>query len=94
MARCRVFLKETLNTHDYEYLVWQEWKEGFARLIENRIRKKLGLEENHGGIEKSFTRVTFYEGGALYISVLIKKEKGLEKDIKKLFRQMLSGMIA
>jgi len=93
VARCRAFLKETLNTDDYEYLVWQEWKEGFARLIENRIRKKLGLEENHGGIEKPFTRVTFYEGGALYISVLIQKEKGLKNDIKELFQRMFSSSI-
>jgi hypothetical protein len=26
-------------------MVWEEWKEGFARLIENRIRKKLELKE-------------------------------------------------
>lgn len=87
--RCRAFLKETLNTPDYEYMVWQEWKEGFARLIENRIRKKLDLTENHGGAEQPYTRVTFYEGGARFISVLTQKEKGLEKDIEELFHRML-----
>lgn len=87
--RCRTFLKEVLNTPDYEYMVWQEWKEGFARLIENRIRNRLELEENHAGIEQAFNRVTFYEGGALYISVLFDKDKSLEKDIEALFHKML-----
>jgi hypothetical protein len=87
--RCRAFLKEILNTPDYEYMVWEEWKEGFARLIENRIRKKLDLEENHGGIEQPYTRITFYEGGARFIAVLIQKEKDLEKDIEELFHRML-----
>jgi hypothetical protein len=87
--RCRTFLKEVLNTPDYEYMVWQEWKEGFARLIENRIRNRLELEENHAGIEQAFNRVTFYEGGALYISILFEKDKSLEKDIEALFHKML-----
>lgn len=66
-----------------------QWKEGFARLIENRIRKKLELTENHGGIEQPFNRVTFYEGGARYISVLFKEDKDLEKDTEALFHRML-----
>ena len=89
VLRCRTFLKETLNTPDYEYMVWEEWKEGFARLIENRIRKKLELEENHGGTDLPYNRVTFYEGGARYISVLFEEDKDLEKDIEALFYRML-----
>jgi hypothetical protein len=92
VARCRAFLKETLNTHDYEYLVWQEWKEGLARMIENRIRKKLDLELNLGGLEKPFHRVTFYQGGAFYIDILISQDKELEDDIKALFQRMLDGV--
>jgi hypothetical protein len=89
VLRCRAFLKETLNTPDYEYMVWEEWKEGFARLIENRIKKKLELEENHGGIDLPYNRVVFYEGGARYISVLFDEDKDLEKDIESLFQKML-----
>jgi len=89
VLRCRAFLKETLNTPDYEYMVWEEWKEGFARLIENRIRKKLELEENYGGIKRPYNRVAFYEGGARYISVLFGEDKSLEKDIEELFFRML-----
>lgn len=89
VLRCRAFLKETLNSPDYEYMVWEEWKEGFARLIENRIRKKLELEENHGGTGQPYNRVTFYEGGARYISVLFEEDKDLEEDIEELFFRML-----
>jgi hypothetical protein len=89
VLRCRTFLKETLNTPDYEYMVWQEWKEGFARLMENRIRMKLELEENRGKIEPPYNRVTFYEGGAQYISLLFEDDKDLEKDIELLFQKML-----
>jgi len=89
VIRCRSFLKETLNKPDYEYMVWEEWKEGFARLIENRIRKKLELEENHGGSDLPYSRVTFYEGGARYISVLLNEDKDLENDIEELFFRML-----
>jgi hypothetical protein len=89
VSRCRAFLKETLNNPDYEYMVWEEWKEGFARLVENRIRKKLELEENHAGIKKPYNRVAFYEGGARYISVLFEEDKSLEKDIEELFLRML-----
>jgi hypothetical protein len=33
-VRCWARLKCTLQTGDYEYLAWQAWKEGFARLID------------------------------------------------------------
>ncbi len=31
-------LRKFLLPLDFEYLTWQEWKEGFARLIENRLQ--------------------------------------------------------
>jgi hypothetical protein len=89
--RCRTYLKEMLNEQDYEYMVWQEWKEGFARLIENKIRQKFDLKENHGGIDPPFSRVTFYEGGSLYIEALFGKDKTLKNDVEKLFDVMLRG---
>ncbi len=93
MARCRAFLREILNAMDYEYMVWQEWKEGFARLIENRVRTKLELDLNRGGVDPPLNRVTFYEGGERYITLLFKQAKELEKDIEALFRRMLSGQV-
>ncbi len=38
-----------LKDLDYEYMVWQIWKEGFARFIENIIRRKNGLLETFYG---------------------------------------------
>ena len=32
-------MRDYLNKIDYEYMIWQEWKEGYARYIENLIVK-------------------------------------------------------
>lgn len=87
--RCRDNLKDILNIHDYEYMVWQEWKEGFARFIENKIRQELELEENQGGVPPPFNRVSFYEGGARFIGMLLSEDKELAEDIEELFYRML-----
>ena len=89
--RYREKLKETLKKKDFEYMVWQEWKEGFARLIENRIRRKLGLEENHYGKEKPYNRITFYVGGSKFISFLTKQNPELRVDIENLFYKMFEN---
>jgi hypothetical protein len=81
-------LKSILNGDDYEYLVWQEWKEGFARFIENLVRVRLGLAENHGGSEPPFSRVSFYEGGAGVIRFFTEKEPRLRLDLEALFHHL------
>ncbi len=86
---CRRFLREILNTQDFEYMIWQEWKEGFARLIENRIRIGLGLGENRGGREEPFDRVSFYAGGEGLIQLLVQEDPDLLEDLEGLFHAML-----
>ncbi|MCS6906464.1 MAG: hypothetical protein RML93_01115 [Anaerolineales bacterium] len=86
-------LRGILKQHDYEYMVWQEWKEGFARFIENQIRRRLGLPENHRGLEQPFTRVVFYEGGAHYIGKLSMQEVELTVQIGRLFDRMLASQV-
>jgi hypothetical protein len=81
-------LKQYLKPVDYEYMVWQEWKEGFARLIENKIRTHLNLEENNYGCNKPYNRVSFYYGGAKLIEYLSKKNPELYLDIEMLFHHM------
>lgn len=81
-------LKRILSKSDFEYMGWQEWKEGFARFIENQIRRRFGFKENHYGIEKPFHRVTFYEGGARFIEFLGKQKPELLVDIEKLFQSI------
>ena len=90
VLECRDDLKRLLDTKDYEYMVWQEWKEGFARLIENRILVRLGYEENHYGADQPYHRVTFYEGGSKYIAFLISTNQDLETDIQSLFAKILN----
>jgi len=92
VSRCRAFLHEVLNSQDYEYMTWQEWKEGFARYIENKIRRKLDLEERQGALTPPFDRVSFYTGGALYISLLVQEEESLEEDIEALFERLASPL--
>lgn len=89
VLECRRQLKQGLDVDDFEYMVWQEWKEGFARFVENRVRRRLGLEENHGGREEPFERVLFYEGGARFIEFLEAREPHSVVSIKKLFDRMV-----
>lgn len=89
VARCRKSLREVLNRDDYEYMVWQEWKEGFARYIENLIRQKYDLDENHGGGDPPFNRVTFYEGGSRIIALLFEDDKELKDDLEDLFQKLM-----
>lgn len=83
-------LRDALDPRDYEYMIWQEWKEGFARYIENEIRKQVNLPENTGGKEKPFNRVSFYAGGEVYVRFLLDQNPDLETDLAALFRRMLS----
>jgi hypothetical protein len=93
VAAARRRLCEILCPGDLEYIAWQEWKEGLARYVENRIRYRLGLEGNHGGSVTPFDRVTFYEGGSRWITFLAEREPSLLRDIQKLFYKMQSPMV-
>lgn len=87
-------LKALLSGTDYEYLIWQEWKEGLARYIENRMRQRLGLPDNRGGAEPPFERRSFYAGGARFIALLAAAEPAVMEDICRLFGQMLGAEAA
>jgi hypothetical protein len=82
-------LKMNLSKLDYEYMVWQEWKEGFARHIENRLQLELGLPVNLGGGKQPFTRVSFYAAGAAYIDLIEEKSPQVVKDLPALFHRMM-----
>jgi hypothetical protein len=88
LAAARARLRRILTAHDYEYLVWQEWKEGLARYIENLVRRRWGLAENHGGLAQPFDRVTFYAGGARWIGALLAAEPSLAGDLVGLFGRL------
>ncbi|MEA3265621.1 MAG: hypothetical protein U9P42_01580 [Candidatus Fermentibacteria bacterium] len=86
----RLKLAELLPEKDYEYIIWQEWKEGFARLVENRIRVKLGLPAIQYKPERQIDRRNFYQGGASLIEFLLKREPSLIVHIDRLFGVMFS----
>jgi hypothetical protein len=75
-----------LNVEDAEYMRWQEWKEGFARFIENAIRRRVGLEENHNGSDLPLSRVSFYEGGSRLIRAIA--EEDAINDLETLYSLM------
>jgi hypothetical protein len=81
-------LKRYLGCHDYEYMVWQEWKEGFARWVENLVKCQLGMKENKGGFRQPYSRVLFYAGGEAYIEYLKKRNPNLVKDLRSLFQSL------
>jgi hypothetical protein len=82
-------MKNILQETDFEYMIWQEWKEGYARYIENMIRKHLSWQLNINELETPFNRVHFYEIGSNYIELLINNEVELGNDIKELFNKMI-----
>ena len=90
IIKCRTQLKKILSQVDFEYMVWQEWKEGFARLVENKIQAKLKLDINNYGLKKPYNRVTFYVGGAKIIQYLSQENNESFSNIELLFDKIIS----
>lgn len=79
-------LKSRLKQIDYEYLIWQMWKEGFARFVENCIREKYQLSKNTYGSQLPYNRISLYYLGDLLISHLNKRNKRVVEDIEELYK--------
>ncbi len=71
-------------------MIWQEWKEGFARWVENRVKRKIGLPENIKGSEPPYSRVSFYAGGEALIEYLLTVDETIINDLSVLFKEMIS----
>lgn len=78
-------LKIKIKKQDYEYMIWQIWKEGFARFIENDIRSKYDLQENDNGKKAPYNRISLYYLGDKLISFLKETNDKALNDIKVLF---------
>jgi hypothetical protein len=85
IQKCRARLAVYLSSIDYEYMCWQEWKEGFARKIENDIRQHFQLEINNTGCFAPFDRIVFYYGGEQFIRFLELKVPSINRSVKDLF---------
>jgi len=88
----RTELYGLLASGDLEYLRWQEWKEGFARYLENQMKRQLGLAVNRNGYEPPFDRVSFYAGGAAWIAYLVDQEADVVEDLEGLFEKMFTAV--
>lgn len=78
-------LKHKLKKQEYEYMTWQEWKEGFARFIENKLRETLGVKENRNRNIEKIDRVVFYELGNRFFEKVEKQNDEMLKHIEDLF---------
>ena len=81
-------IKNILNEKEFEYMIWQEWKEGYARYIENMIREKIDIKRNSKILKPPFDRVCFYEIGSKYIETLIKRNTELKNNLEKIFYEI------
>jgi hypothetical protein len=86
----RAALRRILEPMDFEYMQWQEWKEGSARYFENIIRRELDLPLASSRSTPPFDRVSFYAGGEALISLLIEKQPDFRLDLERLFGAMNS----
>ncbi len=81
-------LRQSLSPDEWDYMTWQEWKEGTARYLENQACLRLGEPANTGGVKPPFSRVTFYAGGEALIHALSAREPGIEKDLERLYHRI------
>lgn len=86
-------MRKHLSSIDFEYMIWQEWKEGYARYIENKIRKEIGLNLNINKLQPPFSRVCFYEIGSRYIDLIINFNNEFLINIDELYYKMINSKI-
>lgn len=81
---------DSLQPLEREYFWWQEWKEGFARFVENKMRDELELPENCNGSLIPYSRQSFYFSGSAYIHWLSVERGVSTDDLGQLFEDMRS----
>lgn len=81
-------IKEQLTPEQWEYLVWQEFKEGSARWLQNELNQKLGLEQVHSARKQPIDRVLFYEGGEKVIRLLVSDDPSLRDDFPAIWESL------
>lgn len=77
-----------LTSLDREFMLWHEWKEGFARWLENRARRRLGVRRNENGRFGAFGPEAFHAGGAELIQLLVRTEPQLANQFAGLYHRI------
>ena len=85
---CHADVARDLAPLDREYMVWHEWKEGFARWVENKVRRRLGLRRDLTGRSAPYGRGAFHFGGAGLVDLLVRSEPGLAHELGELHRRL------
>lgn len=88
LRNLRKGIKAYLGKEQAEYMVWQEWKEGYARYIENAIKRELQVKENRYGVNPPYGRPIFYELGSQLTSFLQRNRACDPQDIEQLYHIM------
>ena len=83
----RKLIKDSLGSANYEYMTWQEWKEGFAEYIETKIIEKT-VKNVEQSDSLSMSRVCLYKTGARFIGALKTKYHNCDENIESLFEMI------
>ncbi len=84
-------LQALISEQDWEYLTWQEFKEGTARYLENELNTKYGYKKSASSHKKPLNRVIFYEGGEKMIRLLAKDNPELPNNLPQLWIALNQG---
>jgi len=79
---------QDLSQLDREFMVWNEWKEGFARWVEDKVRRRLGVRRNECGRLGPFGRETLHVGGSELVRLMIRAEPPLAHQLRELYRRI------
>ncbi len=86
VAQMRNEIRTLVSANDWEYLTWQEFKEGSARWLQNTLAREIGANEASSKRSQPIDRVTFYEGGEKVIQLLTAENPALGSDFPALWK--------
>ena len=91
---CHAAAAAVLSALDREFMIWHEWKEGFARWLENKARRRLGVRRNESGRTGPFGPEAFHIGGAELIHLLVRHEPPLASQLAEFYRRIHNACVA
>ncbi len=88
VVRLRRIIQQNVSEQDWEYMCWQEFKEGTARWLQNVLSERLGAKPATSGHSLPINRVIFYEGGEMIIRLLTKDNESIGEDFPGLWQEI------
>lgn len=90
IRKSRQNLKDLLTKMQYEYLVWQEWKEGLAKYVEKLIKNHLNIKIHNSNYLTPCEKTCFFAAGSIFIEYLSDNNDDFLLNIEKLFYEMMN----